>query len=115
MCAQVEYVRDLGPPVMSIEHARAAAAFHKLPPIAGITSNVTGGRAEVLAAVSASPLQIRGARWRIPNQTHFYMEPQTSIATPDEGGNIQVHLQLKRDVTCQHAKRGVTVLNHKYF
>ena len=85
----MHYERNLGPPIMSIEQACKAGAFHALPPIVGRTSNVDGGRAAALAAVEASPLQIRGARWRIPNQTHFYMEPQTSVATPDEGGNMQ--------------------------
>ena len=43
-----------------------------------------------LGAVAASPLQIRGAKWYIPNQVHMYMEPQTSVARWDEGGVIQV-------------------------
>ena len=47
------------------------------------------GVSSALPAVEASPLQIRGAKWYMPNQIHMYMEPQTTVAKWDEGGNIQ--------------------------
>jgi hypothetical protein len=47
------------------------------------------GVRDALAAVEASPLQIRGAKWYMPNQVHVYMEPQTTVAKWDEGGVIQ--------------------------
>jgi hypothetical protein len=87
---QVDYVHDLGPPIMSIKQARAAGAFHELWPIPGTNTNLPEGTGSALPAVAASPMQIRGARWRIPNQTHFYMEPQTAVAKWDEGGNVLV-------------------------
>ncbi|KAK9918869.1 hypothetical protein WJX75_007680 [Coccomyxa subellipsoidea] len=87
---QVDYSCELGPPVVTIADARRVGAFHDPPPVAGPNSNLPDGQNSALPAVNASPLQIRGAKWHIPNQTHFYMEPQTAIARWDEGGVIQV-------------------------
>ena len=30
-------------------------------------------------------------RYRLPQQQHFYMEPQAAVAIPDEGGSMLVH------------------------
>ena len=38
-----------------------------------------------------APHTIRGAQWNVPSQYHFYMEPQTAVAVPDEGGRLRVH------------------------
>lgn len=48
-------------------------------------------RGDVERATSSAPHAIRGAQWRVPSQYHFYMEPQTAVAIPDEGGRLEVH------------------------
>ena len=37
---QVEYSRELGPPIMTIDEARKAGAFHEIPPLPGANSNL---------------------------------------------------------------------------
>lgn len=42
------------------------------------------------AAFAQAPHVLRGLRYSIPSQHHFYMEPQVAVASPDEGGAVQV-------------------------
>lgn len=43
------------------------------------------------AALDSAECTIRNARWYIPSQYHFYMEPQVAVVEPDEGGRLTVH------------------------
>lgn len=44
---------------------------------------------DVAAALASSARQLSG-QLRIGSQRHFYMEPQTAVATPEEAGRISV-------------------------
>lgn len=45
--------------------------------------------------------QVRGGRWAIPSQLHFYMEPQTAMAQGDGEGGIEVSASVKTICSCQ--------------
>ncbi|BDA48926.1 probable indole-3-acetaldehyde oxidase [Coccomyxa sp. Obi] len=109
---QVDYSCELGKPVVTIADARREGTFHDPPPTAGPNSNLPDGQPSALPAVEAAPLQIRGAKWAIPNQTHFYMEPQTAIAKWDEGGVIQVQAATQSTDHVQWAVAQALGLQH---
>ena len=54
---QVEYSRELGPPVMTIADARKVGAFHTLPPIEGNKTNLPQVHFALKGLYSASRLR----------------------------------------------------------
>lgn len=91
----VEY--NASPPVLSVADAVAAGNFYNLMYSIGMPPgpNFGGNSAfkevgDVDKALAESAHTVRNARYVIPSQQHFYMEPQTAVATPDEDGGMTV-------------------------
>ncbi|HMN34338.1 MAG TPA: xanthine dehydrogenase molybdopterin binding subunit [Chiayiivirga sp.] len=69
------------PPILTIEAALAADAFHMLP------SQIVRG--DVEAALAAAPVVLHG-ELHVGGQEHFYLETQASWASVDSEGVVQV-------------------------
>ena len=82
------------PPILSIDEAMAAGSiFEDGPRI------YTKG--DVEAALAASPHVIEG-RIEIGGQEHFYLEGQSALALPQEGGDMVVHSSSQHPTEIQH-------------
>ncbi|DBA80138.1 TPA: hypothetical protein ACH3X2_007614 [Trebouxia sp. C0005] len=83
---QVEYIADsnLGTPLLCIRDAIKADSYYS-PPMDLVT---TIGDAKT--AMSEAQCTITDARYRLPSQQHFYMEPQGALVLPDEAGTFTV-------------------------
>ncbi len=88
---QVNYTfpEDLGKPILQIQEARKAKAFHKVAPGMDHQSSLKDGQS-MEDALEGCQHQIRGGSWGIPSQLHFYMEPQTALAQGDGEGGMEV-------------------------
>lgn len=82
----VEYLQDanLGSPLLSIGEAIQAGSYYD-PPMDLVT---TIGDAK--AAMKTAQCTIQNARYKLPSQQHFYMEPQGALVLPDEAGTFTV-------------------------
>ena len=91
---QVKYSfpEDLGKPIMQICEARKAKSFHKTSPEMAHNSSLKEGET-MEGALKECQHQVRGAKWNIPSQLHFYMEPQTALAQGDGEGGMEVPQQ----------------------
>lgn len=65
---QVDYSRELGPPIVNIQDARKQNSLHKVPTLPGPNTNLPAGEKSALPHVEKCPMQIRGAKWHIPTQ-----------------------------------------------
>jgi hypothetical protein len=65
---QVDYSRELGPPIVNIQDARKQNSLHKVPALPGPNTNLPAGEKSALPHVEKCPMQIRGAKWHIPTQ-----------------------------------------------
>ena len=82
----IEYIEDetLGKPILSIQEAIAAGSY--LHPPVEMTTNI-GDAAQALQEAEHT---IKGAKYKLPSQQHFYMEPQGALVLPDEAGTFTV-------------------------
>ncbi len=81
-------------PILSIDQALAAnSRFEDGPRI------YTKGDAS--AAINAAPHRIAG-QFEIGGQEHFYLEGQTALALPQEGGDMVVHSSTQHPTEVQH-------------
>ncbi len=65
---QVDYSRELGPPIVDISDACKRLSLHKVPALPGPNTNLPAGEESALPHVEKCPMQIRGAKWHIPTQ-----------------------------------------------
>lgn len=88
---QVHYTfpSDLGQPIMQIEEARKAGSYHKTDPSIDSNSSLKEGQT-MEQALQECQHQVRGGRWQIPSQLHFYMEMQSCVAQGDGEGGMEV-------------------------
>lgn len=93
--SQVNYTfpEELGTPILQISEARKAKAYHKIAPGMDHQSSLKEGQS-MEGALKGCQHQIRGGRWTMPSQLHFYMEPQTALAQGDGEGGMEVQLLL---------------------
>ena len=75
MRAQVDYSRELGPPIVTLKDARKQNSFHTVPALPGPNSNLPNGEKSALPYVEDCPMQIRGAKWHMPTQVSFACLP----------------------------------------
>ncbi len=68
-------------------------------------------------ALKTAAHRVERGQLRIAGQQHWYMEPQTAVAAPDEGGGVHVHCSaqgtdyvqtLVSQVRQQHADSGLS-------
>ena len=76
---------------MQIEEARKAGSYHKTDPSMDHNSSLKEGQS-MKEALQGCPHQVRGGRWTVPSQLHFYMEGQTVVAQGDGEGGMEVRL-----------------------
>ncbi|EIE21740.1 molybdenum cofactor-binding domain-containing protein [Coccomyxa subellipsoidea C-169] len=82
--------KELGDPILSIPDAIKADSYYD-PPGSG---SFTSGRVcigDPDKALSTAPHTIKGGRYSLPSQQHFYMETQNALAEVGEGGTVTVH------------------------
>ena len=87
------FPEELGSPILQISEARKAKAYHKVAPGMDHQSSLKEGES-MEGALKGCQHQIRGGRWTLPSQLHFYMEPQTALAQGDGEGGMEVGLSL---------------------
>jgi len=80
------------PPIFSIAEAIAAGSF--LGPERVIA------RGDVDAALTAAPHRLQGTL-HIGGQEHLYLEAQSALAVPDEGGNLTIHASTQNPTEVQ--------------
>ncbi|MDJ0820470.1 MAG: xanthine dehydrogenase molybdopterin binding subunit [Paracoccaceae bacterium] len=90
--AQVQY--DKAEPILTIEEALAANARFEDGPIVW-----ERGAAE--AAIASAARQISG-QIEMGAQEHFYLEGQSALALPQEGGDMVVHASTQHPTEIQH-------------
>ena len=78
---------------MQIEEARKAGSYHKTDPSMDHNSSLKEGQS-MEEALQGCPHQVRGGRWTVPSQLHFYMEGQTAVAQGDGEGGMEVRLPV---------------------
>ncbi|KAL0029788.1 hypothetical protein WJX77_000034 [Trebouxia sp. C0004] len=83
------FPQELGTPILQISEARKAKAYHKVAPGMDHQSSLKEGQS-MEGALKGCQHQIRGGRWTMPSQLHFYMEPQTALAQGDGEGGMEV-------------------------
>ncbi|KAK9795562.1 hypothetical protein WJX73_009750 [Symbiochloris irregularis] len=78
-------------PILTLDAGIAAGSFFKSNnlPSGILSAKRQGGNPQ--AAMAGAKNVIRGARYRLPSQQHFYMEPQAAVAVPGEAGSMTVH------------------------
>ncbi|KAA6423444.1 MAG: Aldehyde oxidase, partial [Trebouxia sp. A1-2] len=83
------FPEELGTPILQISEARKAKAYHKIAPGMDHQSTLKEGQS-MEGVLKGCQHQIRGGRWTMPSQLHFYMEPQTALAQGDGEGGMEV-------------------------
>ncbi len=68
---QVDYSRELGPPIVTLKDARKQNSFHSVPPLPGTNTNLPNGEKSAVPYVEKCPMQIRGAKWHMPTQVRL--------------------------------------------
>ncbi|MEM8957172.1 MAG: xanthine dehydrogenase molybdopterin binding subunit [Pseudomonadota bacterium] len=82
------------PPLLSIDDALAAdSRFEDGPRIYG--------RGDPDTAIDAAPHRVEG-RLEVGGQEHFYLESQSALALPQEGGDMVVHSSSQHPTEIQH-------------
>ncbi|KAK9807521.1 hypothetical protein WJX72_001412 [[Myrmecia] bisecta] len=104
---KVEYVRNLGKPILTIQDAIRANSYHHVPEGFGGDSAMSMCVGDADAALEHAPNIVRGARYTTPSQQHMYMETQTAVVTPDEDGMFTVHSATQSLDAVQYAVAGV--------
>jgi xanthine dehydrogenase large subunit len=90
--AQVTYAED--PPILTIDAALAAdSRFEDGPRI--------WTKGDIVAALKSARHRVQG-RLELGGQEHFYLEGQTALALPQEGGDMVVHSSTQHPTEIQH-------------
>jgi len=84
---KVAYGPPAAPAMLSAEDAAEAGSFYTLPPMMAARCNQERG--DVASALAAAAQVVKG-RLQLPGQMHMYMEPQSVVARPAEGGGLEV-------------------------
>ncbi|PSC73608.1 indole-3-acetaldehyde oxidase-like [Micractinium conductrix] len=84
---RVAYGPPPEPPVLSLAEARRRSSYYKMPPPIAPADQVEG---DPEGALAAAPRAIRGRRVAVPANYHLYLETQSALALPDEGGAMKV-------------------------
>ncbi len=80
------------PPVLGIDAAVEAGAFHTAPHVIA--------RGDVDAALQAAAVVVEG-EVRVPGQDHFYLETHAALAIPGEGGTLRLLSSTQHPTECQ--------------
>lgn len=83
----VSYGPPTQPPVLSIEQAVERSSYYSLPGPLGGGEKQDGDAAE---AIRGAERCVMGGSVRVPANYHLYLEPQSAVAFPDEGGTLKV-------------------------
>lgn len=90
--ARVTYAEE--PPLLSIDDALAAGSrFEDGPRV--------WSKGDVDAALAGAAHRVRG-QLELGGQEHFYLEGQTALALPQEGGDMVVHSSTQHPTEIQH-------------
>lgn len=89
---RIDYAEDA--PILTIDAAMAAdSRFEDGPRIYA--------KGDASKAIAAAPHRVEG-RFDIGGQEHFYLEGQTALALPQEGGDMVVHSSTQHPTEVQH-------------